>query len=178
MRHRKMGTRAVERMKRILSMEIMIEYKACLYFCCIIFYYFACLLCQGVFVADILFMFEMIFTAYAAGYVQVCLFHNSDEAERLEKKDILGILFSTFLYGGTSWVLAWFDRSIAATGIFLVYMLLVHYCVYLLNRIKRAVDTQNLNRMLTEFKKEKPQGHREGKEDQVQEFQGGDEEKW
>ena len=148
-----------ESFKRILSREVVIEYKACLYFACIVFFYFAYLLCQGVYLASMAFLFEMILTAYGVGYAQIYLFHNSDEAERLEGRDILGIIFCTSLYGGASYVLAWFDRSFAATLLFLVYMLFVHYFVYLANKIKRAVDTENLNKMLTEFKKENPSGN-------------------
>ena len=139
----------------------MIEYKACLYFCCVVFFYFAYLLCRGIYVAGIAFLFEMILTAYAAGYTQVYLFHNSDEAERLEGRDILGIIFSTLLYGASSYLLAWFDRSLPATLLFLLYMIFVHYFVYLANRMKRAIDTENLNKMLTEFKKESKQENKE-----------------
>lgn len=156
------GNKRWESFKKLLSREIVIEYKACLYFCCIIFFYFVYLLCRRTYLASVVFLFEMILTAYAAGYVQVYLFHNSDEAEQLEKKDILGILFCTFLYGGVSYGFAWFGRSIIATLLFLVYMLFVHYCVYLLNKIKRAIDTENLNRMLTEFKKDNPAQREKG----------------
>lgn len=149
-----MKNRGWELFKRILSREVVIEYKACLYFACIVFFYFVYLLCRGIYLASMAFLFEMILTAYGAGYAQIYLFHNSDEAERLERKDILGIIFCTFLYGGASYVLAWFDRSIPATFLFLVYMILVHYFVYLANKIKRAADTEKLNKMLTEFKKE------------------------
>jgi len=150
-----MRNKSREKFKRILSREIVIEYKACLYFCCMIFFYFVYLMCRGTYLASILFLFEMILTAYAAGYVQVYLFHNSDEAQRLERRDILGIIFCTFLYGGISYALAWFDRSLPVTLLFLAYMIVVHYCVYLANKIKRAIDTENLNKMLSEFKKEK-----------------------
>lgn len=176
-----MRSRAVQRFEEFLSREIMIEYKACLYFACILFFYFAWLLWRGSFLAQILFMFEMILAAYAAGYVQVCLFHNSDEAERLEKADVAGILFCTLLYGGTSWCLAWFDRSPAATALFLAYMLFVHYCVYLLNKVKRAGDTRNLNRMLNEFKggggKEKTQERNGQEKGPTQALKRGDEDK-
>lgn len=149
-----MKSKGWEKFKKLLSREIVIEYKACLYFSCILFFYFVYLLCQGTDLASIVFLFEMILTAYVAGYIQICLFHNSDEAEELEKKDILGILFCTLLYGGASYGFAWFDRNLTAALLFLAYMLFVHYCVYLLNKIKRAIDTENLNKMLNEFKKD------------------------
>lgn len=146
-----------EKFQVILSREVVIEYKACLYFACVVFFYFAYLLSRGIHMASMAFFFEMILTAYGAGYIQVYLFHNSDEAEKLECKDVLGIIFCTFFYGGASYTLAWFDRSLLATLLFLPYMIAVHYFVYLANKIKRAVDTKNLNKMLTEFKEKSPE---------------------
>lgn len=72
--------------KRFVSKEIMIEYKSCLYFACILFFYFMWLLCKGIYSASILFMFEMILAAYFVGYFQVYVFRNFDEAEQIEKK--------------------------------------------------------------------------------------------
>lgn len=150
-----MRNRGWEKFKTILSREVVIEYKACLYFACQVFFYFAYLLSRGIYMAGMAILFEMILTAYGAGYMQVYLFHNSDEAERLERRDVLGIIFCTLFYGAASWALAWFDKSLLATFLFLFYMIFVHYFVYLANKIKRAVDTEKLNKMLTEFKKEK-----------------------
>ncbi|MCM1134564.1 MAG: DUF3021 domain-containing protein [Clostridium sp.] len=147
-----MKNRIFERFKDYLSMEIMIEYKACLYFSCILFFYFVWLLCQGTYFASVLFMFEMILTAYFIGYLQVYVFQNFDEKERLGKKDAAAIIFCTALYGGASYLLNWFEKSIAASLLFSLFMLLVYMCVYLLNKAKRAIDTNNLNKLLTEYK--------------------------
>ena len=149
-----MRNRGWEKFRTILSREVVIEYKACLYFACEVFFYFAYLLSRGIYMASMVILFEMILTAYGAGYIQGYLFHNSDEAERLERKDILGIIFCTLFYGGVSCALAWFDRSILAAVLFLIYIIFVHYFVYLANKIKRAADTEKLNKMLAEFKKE------------------------
>lgn len=138
---------------RFLSKEIMIEYKACLYFSCILFFYFVWLLLHRIYFASILFMFEMILAAYFTGYFQVYVFQNFDEAEQIERKGVMGIVFSISVYGGVSYLLNWFDKSPIASLLFSLYMLFIYLCVFLLNKIKRAIDTNNLNKMLSEFKK-------------------------
>ena len=98
-------------------------------------------------------MFEMIFTAYFVGYFQVYVFQNFDEAEQIEKKGVLGILFGISVYSVVSYLLGWFGKSPGASLLFSLYMLIIYLCVFLLNRAKRAIDTNNLNKMLSEFKK-------------------------
>ncbi|NBJ96341.1 DUF3021 domain-containing protein [bacterium 1xD8-48] len=139
--------------KRFVSKEIMIEYKSCLYFACILFFYFMWLLCKGIYSASILFMFEMILAAYFVGYFQVYVFRNFDEAEQIEKKGVLGIIFGISVYGAVSYLLGWFEKSPGASLWFSFYMLIVYVCVFLLNKAKRTIDTNNLNKMLSEFKK-------------------------
>ena len=51
--------------ERYLTKEIGIEFKACLYFFGVLFYYCTYRLCIGVTVAEILHMAEMIFLTYA-----------------------------------------------------------------------------------------------------------------
>lgn len=139
--------------KNYLSKEIMIEYKACLYFACILFFYFMWLLCHGNYFASVLFMFEMILAAYFIVYLQVYVFRNFDEAEHLEQRNLCSIVFCVILYGGISWLLDWFERNLAASFLFALFMTAVYVCVFLLNKAKRVIDTNNLNRMLDKFKK-------------------------
>ncbi len=40
-----------------------------------------------------------------------------------------------------------------ASVLFSMYMLVVYLCVFWLNKAKRMIDTNNLNKMLSEFKK-------------------------
>ena len=139
--------------KDYLSKEIMIEYKACLYFSCILFFYFAWLLYNRTYFGSILFMFEMILAAYFVGYLQVYVFQNFDEAEQIERKGVMGIIFGTGVYSIVSYLLGWVDRSLMASVLFSLYMLVVYLCVFWLNKAKRMIDTNNLNKMLSEFKK-------------------------
>ena len=149
----KSGNKIMKRFKSYLNLEIVIDYKTCVYFFSIWFFYCVYLLCMGVRCADILYMFEMMAAAYVISYVQVYAFHNFDEASQLGKKDVPGIIFCTALYIGASYGFAWFDRNFKTTLLFGVYILFIYYVMYLVNKIKRAIDTENLNKMLAEFKK-------------------------
>lgn len=149
----KSGRKFMERFKNYLNLEIVIDYKTCTYFFCIWFFYCVYLLCRGIRRADIFYMFEMMAAAYLISYVQVYAFHNFDEVDRLGKKDVPGIIFCTGLYAAVSYALSWFDRNFYATLFFVGYVLSMYYIVYLANKIKRAIDTENLNKMLAEFKK-------------------------
>ena len=62
--------------ERYLTQEIGIEFKACLYFFAILFFYCMYRLVQGIFDASMLHMAEMILAAYIIGYLQVYVFRN------------------------------------------------------------------------------------------------------
>ena len=78
--------------ERYLTKEIGIEFKACLYFFGVLFYYCTYRLCIGVTVAEILHMAEMIFLTYAVGYLQVYVLWNFDESDEISKKKLLARL--------------------------------------------------------------------------------------
>ena len=101
--------------ERYLTKEIGIEFKACLYFFAILFFYCCYRLCNGLFVAEILHMAEMIFLTYVIGYVQVFLLWNFNEAETLGGREIFGIAICTIIYTGVSFACKWFDRNIWVT---------------------------------------------------------------
>lgn len=71
-----------------LTKEIGIEFKACLYFFCILFFYSVYRVVGGSLEASIIHMSEMILLTYAMGYVQVYLLSNFDEGEHLGIKEI------------------------------------------------------------------------------------------
>lgn len=150
-----MWNKFMKKFKTCLSAEIIIEYKACLYFGCVLA--FACFysLYRGIYYISIPHLFEMILTAYFVGYLQVYVLHNFDEAEQIDKKGVISAVICTGIYTAVSCLFGWLERNVVATVLFLAYMLLVYFCIYLINKIKRAIDTENLNGMLNEFKKEK-----------------------
>ena len=94
-----------------LTTEIAIEFKACLYFFAILFFYCTYRLFLGSTQASILHMAEMIFLTYAMGYIQVYLFSGFDEAEALGVKESFYVFLCSLLYAGISFLGGWFDKK-------------------------------------------------------------------
>ena len=138
--------------ERYLTREIGIEFKACLYFFTILFFYCVYRLCVGKTAAEILHMAEMILVTYIMGYIQVFLLWNFDEAEQLGKKEILGICICTPLYVLVSYVCNWFDGNLYVTIGFALYVVLLYVCVYFVYRCRRRLDDKILNSDLELFK--------------------------
>lgn len=145
----------MKRFRKFLFYEIAIDFKTCIYFFMILFYYFAWQIIQGSLTADIVLMVEMLAAAYVMGYIQMYLLGNFDEAEKLGKRELYKILLASLTYTVASYVLNWFSRNLIATVLFFVYMVLCYGCIFLSYKIKRDVDTAQLNRELEQFKKEK-----------------------
>lgn len=141
------------RFQRYLSREIAIEYKACLYFFAFLAFYSIYLLCHKVYAVEILCMVEMIMATYFIGYLQVYLLRNFDEAEQLGKREVLAALVCTGIYTAVSFWCSWFDRNPGVSALFFGYVLFCYLCVYLINKIKRRIDTEQLNDMLEAYKR-------------------------
>lgn len=138
--------------ERYLTKEIGIEFKACLYFFAMLFFYCVYRLCIGLYTASILHMAEMIFAAYIIGYIQVYLLWNFDEAEALGKKEWLGLLICSAVYSLLSFFLGWFDKSIYVTLGFTAYIIFMYFCTFLVYKSKRRIDDKLLNQDLDLFK--------------------------
>lgn len=141
--------------ERYLTKEIGIEFKACLYFFGLLFFYCIYRICMGQMVASILYMAEMIFATYIIGYLQVFVLWNFDEADQLGKKEILGIVICTSIYTVLSYLCKWFDQNIYVTIGFFVYVAFIYVCVYLIYKSKRRIDDKMLNDDLALFKTRK-----------------------
>ena len=137
-----------------LTKEIGIEFKACLYFFAILFFYCCYRMINHSFDASILHMAEMIFACYIIGYIQVYLFANFDEADRLGTKEITGIVVCTIIYSLVSYFGNWFEKKIVVTLIMAAYILLTYFCVFLIYKSKRRIDDKNLNEELKIFQTE------------------------
>lgn len=137
--------------ERYLTKEISIEFKACLYFFAILFFYCVYRLCIKVFDASILHMAEMIFSAYIMGYIQVFLLNNFDESEHLGLKEILSMIGCTAIYAVLSYFLNWFDKKPALSFGFAGYVLFLYLCVFLVYYSKRKIDDKKLNEELKLF---------------------------
>ncbi len=137
-----------------LTKEIGIEFKACLYFFSILFYYCVYRMIGGIFDASILHMTEMIFTCYFIGYIQVYLLWNFDEADQMGVKEICGMLLCTALYCAVAHFGSWFDKKLMVLLIFAVYILIVYVCVFFIYKSKRRIDDKRLNEDLRLFQTE------------------------
>lgn len=137
-----------------LTKEIGIEFKSCLYFFAFLFFYCVYRVIGGVFVADMLHMLELILTCYIIGYLQVYLLWNFDEADSLGIRECFGMVLCTVLYCAVSYFFKWFDRSLLATAIFAVYILLTYLCVFFIYKSKRHIDDKRLNEDLRLFQSE------------------------
>jgi len=134
-----------------LTKEIGIEFKACLYFFAILFYYCVYRMVCGIFDASIIHMAEQILTCYVICYLQVYLFGNFDEADKLRGREIAGMIICTGLYTAVSYIGNWFDRKIPVTLGFVAYILFMYVCVVMIYRTKRKIDDKKLNEDLKIF---------------------------
>ena len=149
--------------EKYLTKEIGIEFKACLYFFAILFFYCVFRVVNGVYSAEILHLTEMIFTCYIIGYIQVYLFANFDEAEKLGGREIAGMIVCTALYCLVSYLGNWFNKWPLVTVGFAAYLLLAYVCVFYIYKSKRRIDDKQLNEELRLFQTQHKKVHDEDK---------------
>lgn len=140
--------------ERYLTHEIGIEFKACLYFFAILFFYCVYRMINKEFNAEMIHMAEMIFTCYIIGYIQVYLFNNFDEAESIKAKELFGMIVCTVLYSLVSYLGKWFDGKVVVTLILAAYILFTYVCVFIIYKSKRIIDDKKLNEELKLFQTE------------------------
>lgn len=139
--------------ERWLTMKIGVEIKCCLSFFLMLFFYCVYRLLGGTAEANIWHITEMIFIAYAFGWVQALLRADFDEMERLGVREWAVTIASGVVYGLTAWIGGWFDGHAAATLLFLLYMIICGLCTVLIYYIKRSIDAKLLNDDLKEFQR-------------------------
>lgn len=143
----------MKRFRKLLLAEVGIEFKACLYFFAILFFYCVYKMTQGIFQADMLVMAEMILTTYVMGYVQVFLLKNFEESDHLGAFELLASLGCSLVYAGLAFLFSWFDRQWLPEVLFFGYVLLCFISLRLIYYIRRHWDTAELNEELETFKK-------------------------
>jgi len=143
----------MERFKKYLSNEIGIDFKACHYFFCILFFYSMYRLLEGSWEIQIVITAEIMCTTYIMGYIQVYLLRNFDESEVFGIFEAGAAFLCSGIYTAVSYAACWFDRNGMTTGIFYIYILICYICMFLVYKIKRDIDTKQLNTDLEEFKK-------------------------
>lgn len=141
----------ISALEKYLTIEIGIEFKACLYFFCILFFYSMYRLIGGNLQASIIHMAEMILLTYGVGYLQVLVLDNFDEGERIRGKEICYILLCSLIYVGISFWGKWFDRNLAVTVGYFCYMVFAYICAFLVYKLKREIDGKILNEDLKAF---------------------------
>ena len=134
-----------------LTKEIGIEFKSCLYFFSFLFFYCVYKIYNGIYDASILYMTELILICYVIGYLQVYVFWNFDEADKLGVKEIAGMLICTAIYCVSSYFFNWFDKNLFVTLLFCLYILIVYICVFYIYKSKRRIDDKKLNEDLKLF---------------------------
>lgn len=154
------GKKKVSAFERYLRDEIGIEFKACLYFFAMLFFYCIYRVIGGVYNASILHMAEMIFMTYGMGYLQVYVLSNFDEAERLGKKEMCYLVLCSLLYTGASWLFGWFERHVWWTVGFLCYTLFEYVCAFWVYSVRRKIDEKLLNEELRAFQERRIDGER------------------
>lgn len=145
----------MEKIMRALAREVGIEFKACLYFFAILFFYCIYRITQGSYEAQMLVMLEMILMTYAMGYVQVYLLRNFEESEKLGGFELLAGTGCSLVYAAVSYGFGWFDRELLPTVLFFVYVVICYVSIYGVYYVRRHWDTEELNKELEDFKKAK-----------------------
>ena len=138
-------------LERLLYKEIGVEFKACLYFFCILFFYSMFRIAHGSWEASIIHMAEMILTAYGIGYLQVLALNNFDEGEQLAWREVAYIVLCTGLYTLVAVLGNWFAGNVWMPVAFFCYMVLIYVCAFLVYKVKRDLDTRLLNEELKNF---------------------------
>lgn len=147
------------RWERYLSREISIKYKAGIYSLCHLFYCACYLIWQRTFSISLLQVAEIAFLSYLICNLQVYVLKNFDEAEKLTSKWWLSSLLCMGLYMLAVYAMNWFDGNIPVVLGFGIYQLYCYYCIYLINKIKRRIDSKRLNQLLDSYKNNKKERH-------------------
>ncbi|WP_317334924.1 DUF3021 domain-containing protein [Streptococcus orisratti] len=138
-----------------LSQEIANEYKTAVYCFCVYFFYSTYQLLQGRTTANIYYLIEMVIVTYVITQIQVFLFNNFDEADRLARRELLGLIVCSCLYGLVGQWLSWFDGNLLAAACFVIYVMLEYLTIFIANKIKRSIDSKKLNIMLDDYKSQR-----------------------
>ena len=145
-------TNGLTKLERYLLEEIGVEFKACIYFFCYLFYYSMYKLLGGNTSASIIHMAEMIFLTYGMCYLQIYIMKNFDEGEEFKTRELLLSMVCSGIYTLVSWLGGWFDGNVPATVGFFLYVILVYICGFLVYKIKRRLESKALNEDLKAFK--------------------------
>lgn len=137
--------------EKYLFDEIGIEFKACLYFFAILFFYCIYRVFCHKYDALILHMAEIIFLTYIMGYVQMFLLGKFDEADIWNIKSTVYMLGCSMIYAVISYAGKWFDRNVWVSCGYFLYMCFMYVCCYWLYKLRRRIDEKIMNQDLQAF---------------------------
>lgn len=140
------------KLERCLLEEIGVEFKACIYFFCYLFYYCMYRLLGGSTSASIIHMTEMIFLTYGMCYLQIYTMKNFDEAEEFKLRELILSMVCSGIYTIVSWLGGWFDGNIPVIVGFSLYVIWAYICGFLVYKIRRSLESKALNEDLKAFK--------------------------
>ncbi len=139
-------------LERYLLEEIGVEFKACIYFFCYLFYYSIYKLVGGSTSANIIHMAEMILLTYGMCYLQIYFMNNFDEGEEFRLKELMLSMVCGLIFTAASWFFGWFDKNVPVTVGFFLYVIFAYFCGFLVYKIRRTLDAKALNDDLKAFK--------------------------
>lgn len=139
-------------LERYLLEEIGVEFKACIYFFCYLFFYSMYKLLGGSTSASIIHMAEMIILTYVMCYVQIYLMRNFDEGEEFRLKELLLSVLCGAIFTIASWLFGWFDKNVPVTIGFFLFVVFAYFCGFLVYKIRRILESKALNEDLQAFK--------------------------
>ncbi|MBP3414100.1 MAG: DUF3021 family protein [Clostridia bacterium] len=148
-----MNKKILDIIEKYLTRKIGVEIKCCLMFFMVLCFYSGYRLICGSMEAGIIHMLEMVVLAYLLGWIQALIGSDFDEVDRLCAKDWAVVLIGSLIYTAASLLFGWLDGNPTATVLFAVYMVITYLCIFLIHKIKRAIDAKLLNNDLMQFQK-------------------------
>ena len=146
-----MNRKMREFVERYLTRKIGVEIKCCVMLFMILCFYSGYKLIGGTQDANIIHMLEMVLLAYLLGWIQALIGSDFDEVDKLSIKDWVVVLVGTAIYTLASFIFGWFEANLLATALFAVYMIVAYLGIFLIYKIKRAIDAKLLNDDLRQF---------------------------
>lgn len=141
--------------EHVLSKEISIKYKAGIYSLCHLFYIAIFLMNQQIFQISLAQLAQIVLLAWFINHIEIYIFDNFDEADRISLKWWLSVLICSILYMIAAYVMKWFQGDSQVLLGFGAYQIFCYWGVYINNKIKRHIDSKQLNQQLNQFKKKK-----------------------
>lgn len=145
-------SKGLTKLERYLLEEIRVEFKACLYFFCYLFFYSIYKLAGGNTEASIIHMTELIFLTYGMCYLQIYFMNGFDEGEKFKFKELLLSMLCGLIYTAASWFFGWFDKNVPVTIGFFVFVVFAYFCGFWVYKIRRILESKALNNDLKAFK--------------------------